>query len=220
MFAARKTDVVFLAAVVFVPFYAPRTLHPPLSACSRKHCISIIPVPAAGRMACRGQNSGFLRRGGCRSCTCQPHPPSPTRSHKTENGGAGPSLYGGAARGIMEMQCLRLQADRNGRGVCGWKTGKRLPQPVINRPFYKPQTPRPFLSECGVSTHSIIPPPRRRTGRDRLRRFRPSHKIIQKEYKKIHFFFDRIFYYKGTSFMNETKRCISKSKNHIQTDKT
>ena len=46
------------------------------------------------------------------------------------------------------------------------------------------------------------------------------HKIIQKEYKKIHFFFDRIFYYKGTSFMNETKRCISKSKNHIQTDKT
>lgn len=56
--------------------------------------------------------------------------------------------------------------------------------------------------------------------RDRLRRFRPPHKIIQKEYKKIHFFFDRIFYYKGTSFMNETKRCISKSKNHIQTDKT
>ena len=48
----------------------------------------------------------------------------------------------------------------------------------------------------------------------------PPHKIIQKEYKKIHFFFDRIFYYKGTSFMNETKRCISKSKNHIQTDKT
>ena len=89
---------------------------------------------------------------------CQPHPPSPTRSHNTENGGAGPSLHGGAARGIMEMQCLRLQADRNGRGVCGWKTGKRLPQPVINRPFYKPQTPRPFLSECGVSTHSIFPP--------------------------------------------------------------
>ena len=48
----------------------------------------------------------------------------------------------------------------------------------------------------------------------------PAYKIIQKEYKKIHFFFDRIFYYKGTSFMNETKRCISKSKNHIQTDKT
>lgn len=55
----------------------------------------------------------------------------------------------------------------------------------------------------------------------RKRRSRsPPHKIIQKEYKKIHFFFDRIFYYKGTSFMNETKRCISKSKNHIQTDKT
>ena len=64
VFAARKTDVVFLAAVVFVPFYAPRTLHPPLSACSRKHCISIIPVPTAGYMACRGQNSGFLRRMG------------------------------------------------------------------------------------------------------------------------------------------------------------
>ena len=48
----------------------------------------------------------------------------------------------------------------------------------------------------------------------------PAYKIIQKENKKIHFFFDRIFYYKGTSFMNETKRCISKSKNHIQTDKT
>ena len=40
-----------------------------------------------------------------------------------ENGGAGPSLHGGAARGIMEMQCLRLQADRNGRGVRGARNG-------------------------------------------------------------------------------------------------
>ncbi len=40
------------------------------------------------------------------------------------------------------------------------KTEQKQPQPETPHPFYEPRTLRPPLSECGVSTHSIIPPPR------------------------------------------------------------
>ena len=40
-------------------------------------------------------------------------------------------------------------------------------------PFCEPRTPRPSMSECGVSTHSIFPPPRTRTC-PASDRFRPS----------------------------------------------
>ena len=85
----------------------------------------------------------------------------------------------------MEMQCLRLQADRNGRGVRELKNGtQRTAGPKQTPVFQSREHPARSCPNVGVSTHSIFPPPRRRTQAAGQAGFRPP---TSKSRKDLHF---------------------------------